>query len=410
MRILVTDGDARATLAVVRALGRSGHYVAVGERQSPALAQSSRYCRERLTYPDPFENGPAFVSWLLSEVQRLGIDVVLPVSDVATALVADHRAEFERICRVPLPPRGALLRAADKADVMRLAETLGVPIPRTFFLEEPAQIEAAAAALTFPVVVKPRRSRVRTEEGWKACSVTYAADLADLRAKVRAWPAAAYPLLLQEKIPGPGLGVFLCIHDGATVAAFSHRRLREKPPSGGVSVLSESVAMRPDLKEYAERLLTALEWNGVAMVEFKLDERDNVPKLMEINGRFWGSLQLAIDAGVDFPSILVDSLTRGGSVAAAPAYRVGVRSRWFWGDVDSLLTTLFGNRQAANFPTPRTKLARVAGFLNFWGKDLHYENPRLGDLGPWRHETVRWVRHLLPGAPAAAPQRTTDRA
>ncbi len=277
---------------------------------------------------------------------------------------------------------------------MRLAQEVGVPIPGTVYLEEAEQIEQVADSLSFPVVVKPRRSRVRTNDGWQSCSVTYAADVEELRRKVRAWPEAAYPLLLQEKISGPGLGVFLCLHGGTTVAAFSHRRLREKPPSGGVSVLSESVELPAGLRRHAETLLRALDWTGVAMVEFKLDERDGVPKLMEINGRFWGSLQLAIDAGVDFPAILVDTLA--GHTAPAPAYRAGVRSRWFWGDVDALLITLFGDRQAAGFPTFQTKLARLAGFLALWGRDLHYENPRLADLGPWWHETAAWFRDLLP--------------
>ena len=109
-------------------------------------------------------------------------------------------------------------------------------------------------------------------------------------------------MLLQERIEGPGVGVFVCCDRGEPVALFAHRRLREKPPSGGVSVLCESAAARSDRRATsATRLLQALDWRGVAMVEFKRDLRDGSLRLMEINGRFWGSLQLAIDAGVEFP-------------------------------------------------------------------------------------------------------------
>ena len=171
--------------------------------------------------------------------------------------------------------------------------------------------------------------------------------------------------------------------------------------------------MRPELQRAAESLLRALGWTGVAMVEFKVDARDGVAKLMEINGRFWGSLQLAIDAGVDFPAILLDTVT-GAALDDAPTYQVGVQSRWLWGDADSLLTTLFGRGPAAGSPTLGTKLHRLAGFMKLWGRNLHYENPRLSDLGPWRHETAQWFRALLaprvvPSAPVARlSRRSTD--
>jgi predicted ATP-grasp superfamily ATP-dependent carboligase len=239
--------------------------------------------------------------------------------------------------------------------------------------------------------------------------VSYASSAEDLHRKVCGWPEGAYPLILQEKITGPGIGVFLCVHRGATVALFSHRRLREKPPTGGVSVLSESIETRSDLRQYSERLLRELGWSGVAMVEFKLDARDGVPKLMEINGRFWGSLQLAVDAGVDFPAILVATVT-GDHPKSLPQYQVGIQSRWFWGDVDSLLITLFGSTQAAGSPTTARKLRSAASFLKLWGKGLRYDNPKLSDPGPWYHESLRWFRDLLAARPEpTAPAKLDDR-
>lgn len=42
------------------------------------------------------------------------------------------------------------------------------------------------------------------------------------------------------------------------------------------------------LYERTINLLDAFGWSGVAMVEYKVDERSGEPVLMEINGRFWG--------------------------------------------------------------------------------------------------------------------------
>lgn len=390
MRVLVTDGDNRATLAIVRSLGRQGHSVVVGERRIPCLARASRYCSESVVYPDPFSNEVGFTNRLLAEIAEKRIDVLVPVADVTTALISERRDEFERVCRLPLAPDTAIARAADKVDVLKLAAGLGVPVPRTVFVERASDVLELSRSLSYPIVVKPRRSRVRTSDGWRSCSVAYAASADQLMTDVQGRPAEAYPLLLQERISGEGLGVFLCMDRGEPVAAFSHRRLREKPPSGGVSVLSESVAVRPDMKAQAVTLLRELGWQGIAMVEFKMDDRDGTPKLMEINGRFWGSLQLAIDAGVDFPSILLETLA-GGATKPAPTYRVGVQSRWLLGDFDALLVRLFSRRQRV-VSDPHGKLHHTMQFMKLWGRDLHYENPRVSDLGPWFFETGQWLR------------------
>jgi predicted ATP-grasp superfamily ATP-dependent carboligase len=201
--------------------------------------------------------------------------------------------------------------------------------------------------------------------------------------------------LLQERIVGPGQGVFACFDRGQPIALFSHRRLREKPPSGGVSVLSESVAVPPLAREYALRLLRELGWHGVAMVEFKVDARDGTPRLMEINGRFWGSLQLAVDAGVDFPRLLLETLGDGPPPVPAE-YRLGVRSRWFWGDVDATLIRLFGKERRLEREAP-SRLRALAQFLTFWQPGLHYENPRLSDLRPFLYETADWLKSNLGG-------------
>jgi predicted ATP-grasp superfamily ATP-dependent carboligase len=389
MRILVTDGDNRAALAIVRALGRAGFEMVVGERHTPSLAQTSRYCRDGLVYPDPATEGQAWVETLLRAIEQHHIDVLLPVSDITTALVVERRAEFERRCIVPLASAAAIDRASDKVDVLTTAMRLGIAVPQTRFLETAAAVRAHARDLAFPVVVKARRSRIRVGTGWAAFSVGYAADAIALERMVAEYPPEAFPLILQERIGGPGIGVFACYDEGRAVAWFSHRRLREKPPSGGVSVLSESIPMCPVAHQSAQLLLQELGWRGVAMVEFKVDDRDNVPKLMEINGRFWGSLQLAVDAGVDFPAILLSTF-RGAPPQRMPEYRVGVKNRWLWGDFDALLLRLLGRADAGE--DAGAKLRAVASFMRLWQKDLHYENPKLSDLRPWFYETRRWVR------------------
>jgi predicted ATP-grasp superfamily ATP-dependent carboligase len=132
--------------------------------------------------------------------------------------------------------------------------------------------------------------------------------------------------LLQEYIPGDGYGFFGLFNQGALRAIFMHKRLREYPITGGPSTVAESV-YEPRLKELGLRILRLLNWHGAAMVEFRKDFRDNEYKLMEINPKFWGSLDLAIASGVDFP-YLTCKMAVDGDVKPVFRYKVGVKFMW----------------------------------------------------------------------------------
>ena len=383
MRVFVTDGENRAALAVTRSLGRAGHEVVVGEKHTPSLAQTSRYCARRVRYPDPVSASEDFLEFLVAEAREQQIDVMIPIADITTFLVTAGRERFASSCAIPFAKADVISRAADKVDVLQTASRLGIGVPLSVVVPDPDQIPETM--LGFPVVIKPWKSRVQTSAGWVSGAVSYAANPDELKQDLTSRPRHNFPVMLQERVVGPGIGVFACYHNGKAVALFGHRRLRERPPWGGVSVLSESVEVDPVAGDYATRLLDELKWHGVAMVEFKRDVRDNLPKLMEINGRFWGSLQLAVDAGVDFPSLLVQTVTPGRVESQQP-YRVGVRNRWLWGDFDSLLLSLFHRNGAP--PTPdATRLGTMLQFMKFWGRDLYYDNPKPDDIKPWLLES-----------------------
>lgn len=405
MRVLVTDGDNRAALATTRALGRLGHDVLVGERRNGSLAHTSRYCRARVVYPNPVNDSDRFVESLSETVRAQGIDVLMPVADITTFLVTEHRQRFA--CEVPCAPADVVQRAANKIDIVATAAELGVPVPVSVVVEDPSRVPAFEH-LGFPVVIKPWKSRIRTDRGWASTAVSFADTREALLSDLASRPSHEFPVLLQERLIGPGLGVFVCMHQGRLVATFSHRRLRERPPWGGVSVLSESTAIDPEACRHAARLLKRIGWQGAAMVEFKRDERDGLPKLMEINGRFWGSMQLAVDAGVNFPALALQTVT-GQPFEATTAYRIGVRERWFWGDVDALLVSLWPGSNSWRL-AGRSKLRALRDFCAFVGQRLHYDNPKADDWWPFVTETRTWFRTLAEGASRAAAPAVTDEA
>jgi predicted ATP-grasp superfamily ATP-dependent carboligase len=165
-------------------------------------------------------------------------------------------------------------------------------------------------------------------------------------------------------------------------------------PTGSGSSLRESIAPPADMVSAARKLLDALQWHGVAMVESKRDARDGTPKLMEINGRFWNSLPLADAAGVDFPLLLYRMATEG-DVHEQFDYRVGVKCRWLVGDFQHLLQ-VFRGRPAGwtdSFPTRREALL---SFLRFFERDLHYDNLWPSDPLPFVAEMGTLVLRRFP--------------
>jgi predicted ATP-grasp superfamily ATP-dependent carboligase len=136
--------------------------------------------------------------------------------------------------------------------------------------------------------------------------------------------------LIQEYIKGTGFGAFAIFNkDSKPVATFVHKRLREYPITGGQSTFCESVK-EPAILKYGLKILKELNWYGLAMVEFKMDEFGE-PKIMEINPRFWGSMPLAIASGVDFPYLLY-KLAVDGNIKEVNSYKVGVKTRFVLSD------------------------------------------------------------------------------
>jgi predicted ATP-grasp superfamily ATP-dependent carboligase len=233
---------------------------------------------------------------------------------------------------------------------------------------------------------------------WTRTSVHQAGNREELDQLYRTVPYLREPSLIQKRIEGEGQGIFALCDSGDPIALFAHRRIREKPPSGGVSVLRESIELPKEMTDHAVRLLKKVGWHGVAMVEFKVERGTGIPNLMEINGRFWGSLQLAIDAGLNFPNLLYRLSTRQSLVASRSTYKTGVKSRWLLGDLDHLLArTLKSDKVLRLPPGYPSRLRSIREFVRFCQKDLYYEIERRDDPAPARYELQKYVMHLIRG-------------
>jgi predicted ATP-grasp superfamily ATP-dependent carboligase len=377
-RVLVTDGETRAALACVRALAARGHVVHVAAARLRSLAGASRHAAGSHEVGDPSRDARGFAQRLERVAANLGADVILPVSEVTLGSI--YAFGVHERCAVACPDRAAYEAAVDKHELLRRAALLGLAVPRTQLFEDPSQLTALPDPFSYPVVLKPRRSRFLSQGQWVVGEVRIVRDAAQLDA-ARSAPGLAGGVLLQEVVPGHGEGIFLLADHGRPLARFAHRRIREKPPWGGVSVLSEAIAPDPELLAGSERLLAELQWTGVAMVEFRRAP-GGPAYVMEMNPRLWGSLQLAIDAGVDFPSLLIASM-RGEPIAPVQA-RLGTRTRWLLGDVDHLLISL--RRPDVRRQRGVTVLALLRDFVRSFFDGTRLEVIRRGDWRPFFRE------------------------
>jgi predicted ATP-grasp superfamily ATP-dependent carboligase len=384
-RVLITTGDARTCLAAVRSLGRDGIEVKVGDEGYLPLAGFSRYCRGVVRYPSPRRDPERFLAFLYEHLGKERYDVALPVDQDMFYLFSKHRDELGRLTKIPVAEFPAFETAYDKALTFKAALALGIPVPTTYFAESVAQVHELARRIQFPAVIKPRIS-----SGSRA--VSYPANAAEL---VKLWQVVhrVQPRpLIQERIPsgGEAIGVSVLFNsDSQLRACFVHRRIREFPLSGGPSTLRESVA-RPEIAALAVGFLRQLGWSGVAMVEFKVDPRDGVAKLIEINPKFWGSLSLAIASGVDFPALLYRTAVNG-DVSPVLEYRLGIRSRFLAGDFLHFLT----NSNRWRIEPPFFRFREPGTFGDIWDSSDRLPGLAFPLVMLWRGWHPAVVRHVL---------------
>ncbi len=391
--VLVLDADQPSALAVVRSLGRRAVPVWVASSVDHPLAGCSRHVQACLRYPDPLREEAAFIAWLLGCLRDQPFQYVIPVTERTLVALLRQRQQFDD-SRIAMAPSAALEQVLDKDRTLQLANALGIPVPRSLRVDSLHGLAAAAAAIGYPVVIKPARSVGQDAQQRVQLSVSYAHSPAELETQVR--HALRYgAVILQEYFRGDGVGIELIADRGQVRYAFQHRRLHEVPLTGGGSSLRISEAIVPALRLASEQLVQALGWHGVAMVEFKYAPASGEFRLMEINGRFWGSLPLAVAAGADFPALLHELMSTGRVGEHAPA-RNGVVCRQLARDLDWLEQVLRKHAppQLVRLPAAREVLRDCLLVFSprhhFDVQSLHDPKPGLVDLG--RIVRAQWRR------------------
>ncbi len=385
--VLVLGADSPIGLTVVRELGARGVAVIAHGRSERALGRFSRYAREFLLDKRPLAD------WLpgYAAEQRLG--AVMAVSEGHLVELAALKGTLA--CKVLTPDAERLGLVLDKARTFEAARGLGIAVPADWQPRAGEHFAARMAETAFPVAIKwadPNAVQgALADAGIAFEKVEYAQDTAGLTAilarydEIGTWP------LVQQYCPGHGLGQMLHMADGRATLRFQHRRLREFPPSGGVSSFCASVPLSEHAAQMAksEALLAALGWQGPAMVEYRFDPATSTYWLMEINGRFWGSIPLAWHCGAHFAweTYRCGALGERGMGEGPSRQR---RARYVIPDAMRTVMVL----QDGSLPLGHRLTAITRFFLDFLDPRVRYYVWSLSDPEPLVGDLVGIVRRL----------------
>ena len=385
---IILGGDTPIGLSVVRELGQQGVPVHLVGKSPLSISARSRWVRGFTIRPP----GP-LIDWLPGLALELAASAIFAISE-ATLIELSTLAPILGGARVLTPRQPMLGIVLDKMTTLARARAIGIDVPDNWQPEALDDFTAKAAAMRYPVVAKWRDPNVSRPLLDAAClpfhKAEYVGDADALLALLeRHRPIGLWPMV-QGYCPGHGLGQMLYMEDGKATLRFQHRRLHEWPPEGGVSTFctAEPLSLHRAQMARSEALLASIGWEGPAMVEYRYDPATGSYVLMEINGRFWGSMPLAHASGADFAW---EAYRRRilGERSDAPQPRVGVRARYMLPETRRLFRVLFGRKAIAD-PYYKARPLRdlVSYLLGFLDPRMRYFVFSIVDPGPFLRDML----------------------
>ncbi len=287
-KILVSNGDYAHTLGIVRSLSKEGFLVdSIGKKF--CLTRFSKYLN-KIAFEETLFNLDS-IHIFLKFLSESNYDFFIPIGADAVYLTNIYREEINKFTNVIMAPKKSIEESLDKELLLSKAFSLGIFVPKTFRFDNYKDFKLNLNKIIFPVITKSK-SEIQKQE------VRYFSDSIELKNFMKK-NKLIKQTLIQQRIVGQGIGFFALYKNGILKKFFIHKRIREIPLKGGSSTCAESYF---DKAAYTlgKKLLDNLNWEGVAMVEFKKNIKDGKLYLMEVNPKFWGSHDLAIASGINF--------------------------------------------------------------------------------------------------------------
>ena len=353
-KVLVLGNDNRSFLTVIRSLGRKNICVHVGWCAKNLYALKSRYISKVHEIPGFSLDNDHWKTALIDLLKSERFDLVVPCNDSTIIPLQTHRVELEKHARLYLLDDDCYRIANDKFEMQKLAGRLGINVAEELTISKGMTAAEIVSALRLPVVIKPRASYTKEKISQKdrVLKIYDEKGLGEFLSKVR--PDESY--VAQRNFIGKGAGVEIIAKQGRILVAFQHVRIHE-PLTGGGSSYRMSVYPFEPLLEASKKIIGALKYTGVAMIEYKFNDKTQDWIFIEINARFWGSLPLPVACGIDFPYYLYCMIVEG-KTRFNPYYKAGVYCRNTSNDARWMVDNLKADRKDPTLATrPLHKVA-----------------------------------------------------
>lgn len=321
---LLLGAAPRVAVPIARSLRRLGVPCVVGIFSEKNSALGSNAVHRTVRLPQPGDRA-SFLGAMLALLETENVDTIFPGSDLAIRGIGDHYERLSELAYPGCPPPGVCAAVLEKQRTFDAARACGIDLPASYLAPTLDDLDALRGQMQFPVIVK--RSSAAIAGSFK---IRQYFSFEALRAEYVSDPTIGSQTILQQYDGGEGIGLAVILQDGRVLAPFQYRSVKELPSTGGVSCVVEADTLDGDLLERTTAMLRAMRWRGVAMVEYIRDRATGRYRLLEVNGRYWGCLALAMQAGHDYPAYEW-RIAHGMDAGVAPAYRVGTRSRWTGG-------------------------------------------------------------------------------
>ena len=333
-------GRSLMSLVIAHSLGKRGIEVIGCDDVDLTVLSFSRYVKRSFVHAAMDSDPEVFIADLLAKVRKFkpGDDrpyLLMPVFR-ETELIARHRQRFEPLITVAAPPYEAISRVHPKDRLFHTAGELHVPVPKTWQPRTARELERVLTQIRFPALIKPP-----DQVGGRGIETCRSA--AELRDRLTRYDTARYgPALIQQAVPGEDYCLTVLFERGSLKASMAYKNLHKFPADAGAGIVRETVDDRQFL-DIAQRLLGPLQWNGIAELDYRWDgDPNSIPRLIEVNPRFWAGLFQSVESGIDFPWLLYELALTGHASSPQPS-QIGKRTKipglWLLGAIRDVTTS-----------------------------------------------------------------------
>lgn len=394
---IVLGVDTQIGLNIIRELGKFGIPVIGTGSHRHSMGMYSRFLKKGIVIANRDSEA---INTLRKLGEELGACVLIAISEHDIQWLLENRDALGAI-RPVLPPATAFHIVLDKHKTLEFAQQQGIEVPKDFSIASPADIDTLIENVSFPVILKwanPHSVMASLRScGLEFKKIEYANSRDELVQIIERYkPIGQWPLI-QQFCPGYGLGQFFYMHKGEAIRFFQHKRVREWPPEGGFSSACDAVPAdrHRELQQKSVALLRQIGWEGVAMVEYRYDPRQDRAVLMEVNGRYWGSFPLAVQCHAGF-ALISYCLAANVPLPDLPRPIESFRSRNIITDSKRLIRILWqaGKIQDKHFSRePINELCQFIG--DFFRPNAGYFVWSWDDPVPFFADVTNGLRNLL---------------